>query len=104
MLPANVVAYKAIAAISSVVIVVVVWNAARLRGLDPVKAVALVGLNPVIIVFGVGGGHNDLLMLAILLTGVYVLLRQKERSERSVDRGRDRGEAHGRAPAAVRLR
>ncbi len=77
---ASVVAYKAIAAISSVVIVVVVWNAARLRGLDPVKAVALVGLNPVIIVFGVGGGHNDLLMLAILLTAVYMLLRQKART------------------------
>ena len=81
---AGVLAYKAIAAISSVVIVVVVWNASRLRGLDPVKAVALVGLNPVIIVFGVGGGHNDLLMLAILLTGVYVLLRQKRRTSGAV--------------------
>lgn len=77
---AGVVAYKAIAAVSSLVIVTVVWNAARLRGLNPVKAAALVGLNPVIVVFGVGGGHNDLLMLAILFTGVYVLLRQKERT------------------------
>ena len=76
----NVLAYKAIAAISSLVIVVMVWKAARLRGLDPVKAVAVVGLNPVIVVFGVGGGHNDLLMLAILLTGVYVLLRDRERT------------------------
>ncbi|MBV8988505.1 MAG: polyprenol phosphomannose-dependent alpha 1,6 mannosyltransferase MptB [Solirubrobacterales bacterium] len=76
----NVLAYKAIAAMSSLVIVVVVWNAARLRGLNAVKAVAVVGLNPVIVVFAVGGGHNDLLMLAILLTGVYVLLRQKERT------------------------
>jgi alpha-1,6-mannosyltransferase len=76
----SVIAYKTIAAISSLVIVVVVWNAARLRGLNPVKAVALVGLNPVIVIYGVGGGHNDLLMLAILLTGVYVLLRQKERT------------------------
>ena len=32
-------------------------------GIDPVKAVALVGLNPLIVVYGVGGGHNDLLML-----------------------------------------
>ena len=76
----NVIAYKAIAAISSLVIVAGVWNAARLRGLDPVKAVALVGLNPVIVVYGVGGGHNDLLMLALLVTGVYVLLQQRERS------------------------
>jgi alpha-1,6-mannosyltransferase len=76
----NVLAYKAIAAISSLVIVVVVWHASRLRGLNPVKAVALVGLNPVIVVYGVGGGHNDLLTLAIMLTGVYVLLRPKERT------------------------
>lgn len=77
---ASVLAYKAIAAISCVVILVVVWNGARLRGLDPVKAVALVGLNPVIVVFGVGGGHNDLLMLAILVTGIYGLLRQNGRT------------------------
>ncbi|MDQ6804225.1 MAG: glycosyltransferase 87 family protein, partial [Actinomycetota bacterium] len=57
-----------------------VWHAARLRGLNQVKAAALVGLNPVIVVFGVGGGHNDLLMLAFLVTGVYVLLQQKERT------------------------
>ena len=71
----NVLAYKAIAAISSLVIVAVVWLAARLRDLDPVRAVVIVGLNPVILVYGVGGGHNDLLMLAILLVGVYVQLR-----------------------------
>ena len=76
----SVIAYKAIAAISSLVIVTVVWQAARLRGLNPVKAAAFVGLNPLIVVYGVGGGHNDLLMLAILLTGVYVLLQRKQRT------------------------
>jgi hypothetical protein len=77
---ASVFAYKAVAAFSSLIIVVMVWNAARLRGLDPIKAVALVGLNPVLVVYGVGGGHNDLLMLAILVTAVYVLLQRRERS------------------------
>lgn len=77
---ANVLAYKAIAAISSLVVVLVVWHAARLRGLNPVRSVALVGLNPVIVMYGVGGGHNDLLMVAILITGVYVLLRSNERT------------------------
>jgi hypothetical protein len=77
---ANAFAYKAIAAISSVWIVVMVWNAARLRGLDPIKAVAFVGLNPVLIVYGIGGGHNDLLMLAILVTGLYMLLQRRERT------------------------
>ena len=36
---------------------------ARLRGIDPVRAAALVGLNPLLVIYGVGGGHNDLLML-----------------------------------------
>jgi hypothetical protein len=75
---ASVFAYKAVAALSCLAVVVLVWHAARLRGLDPVKAVALVGLNPVIVVYGVGGGHNDLLMLAILVAAIYVLLRQRE--------------------------
>jgi hypothetical protein len=76
----NVLAYKAIAAISSLVIVLVVWMAARLRDLDPVRAVVIVGLNPVVLVYGVGGGHNDLLMLAILLVGVYLQLRGNRRA------------------------
>lgn len=76
----NVLAYKAIAAISSLVIVVVVWKASILRGLNPVRAVVIVGLNPVILVYGVGGGHNDLLMLAILLIGVYMQLRGNRRT------------------------
>jgi hypothetical protein len=77
---ANVFVYKAVAAISTAVIVVLVWKAAQMRGLDPVKAVALVGLNPVILVYGVGGGHNDLLMLALLVTGLYVLLQERKRT------------------------
>ncbi len=75
---ANVFAYKAIAALSCLAIVVLVWHAAQLRGLDPVRAVALVGLNPVIVIYGVGGGHNDLLMLALLVAAIYVLLRRRE--------------------------
>lgn len=77
---ANVFVYKGIAAASCLAIVALVWHAARLRGIDPVKAVALVGLNPVIVVYGVGGGHNDLLMLAILVAGIYVLLRHRQRT------------------------
>jgi hypothetical protein len=74
----NVFAYKGIAALSVVALVVLVWHAARLRGLEPVKAVAMVGLNPVIVVYGVGGGHNDMLMLAMMVAAIYVLLRQRE--------------------------
>ncbi len=75
---ANVFAYKGIAALSCLAIVALTWKAARLRGMDPLRAAAFVGLNPVLVVYGVGGGHNDLLMLAIMVAGIYVLLRHRE--------------------------
>lgn len=74
---ANVLAYKAIAALSSLAIVAFVWNAARWRGVDPAKAAALVGLNPLLIIYGVGGAHNDLLMLAASVAGVYALVQRR---------------------------
>jgi hypothetical protein len=77
---ASALAYKAIAALSSLAIVALVWNGARRRGLDPVRAAALVGLNPLLVVYGVGGGHNDLLMLAGLTGSVYLLLQRRERA------------------------
>ena len=76
---AEVFSYKAIAALSGFAVILLVWRAAKLRGVDPVKAVALVGLNPVLVVYGVGGGHNDLLMLALLVAAVYVLLTEHRR-------------------------
>ena len=76
---ANVLAYKAVAAASSLVLILLVWRAASLRGLSPVRAAVLVGLNPVVVLYGVGGGHNDLMMLAILAAGLYVLIQERER-------------------------
>ncbi len=76
---ASAVAYKSIAAIASLGIVALVFNAARLRGVDPVRAAALVGLNPLLVVYGVGGGHNDLLMLLALVGAMYAILANRER-------------------------
>lgn len=76
---ASALAYKAIAACASLTIVVLVYNAARIRGLNAVKAAALVGLNPLVVIYGVGGGHNDLLMLVPLVGGVYLMLVHRQR-------------------------
>ena len=75
---ASVFAYKSIAALASLALVAVVWRCARLRGSDPVKAAALVGLNPLLVIYGVGGGHNDLLMLLVMVGGVYAILASRE--------------------------
>jgi alpha-1,6-mannosyltransferase len=42
--------------------------------------VALVGLNPLLVIYGVGGGHNDLLMMLALMAGVYLVLAHRERT------------------------
>jgi alpha-1,6-mannosyltransferase len=76
---ASVFAYKSIAALSCLVLVGLTWQCARLRGKDPVKAAALVGLNPLVVIYGVGGGHNDLLMLVAFVGGVYAVLASRER-------------------------
>jgi Glycosyltransferase family 87 len=81
---ASALVYKAIAAGASLGTIAIVWNAAKLRGIDPVKAVALVGLNPLVVVYGVGGAHNDLLMMLLLMAGVYMVLNQRERAGSAV--------------------
>jgi hypothetical protein len=74
----SVFAYKGIAVFASLALVAVVWRCARLRDVDPVKAVAVVGLNPLLVIYGVGGGHNDLLMLLVMVGGVYAVLASRE--------------------------
>jgi len=76
---ASVVAYKALAVLASLAIVALVWNGARLRGVDQVRAVALVGLNPLLVLYGVGGGHNDLLMLLAMVGAIYAILAYRDR-------------------------
>ncbi len=76
---AGILAYKAIAAISSLVVIALVWKLAPSRGVDPVKAVAVVGLNPLVVIYGVGGGHNDLLMLVVVMVALSLILQHRDR-------------------------
>ena len=76
---ASVAAYKLIATLASLGIVALVYNAARLRNVDPARAAALVGLNPLLVLYGVGGGHNDLLMLLAVAGAIYAILLSRER-------------------------
>jgi hypothetical protein len=69
-----------VAAIASLATVALIWNAARLRGLNPAKAAALFGLNPLVVLYGVGGAHNDLLMLALLVAAVVFALQHRDRA------------------------
>lgn len=68
---------KALAALLSLACVALVWQVARRRETDPVFAVVLVGLNPVLLAYGVGGAHNDFLLLALALGAILLALLER---------------------------
>jgi hypothetical protein len=75
-------ALKAVLALTSLATIALVWKCARLLGRDPLAAVVLVGLNPVVLVWGLGGDHNDFLMVFFIMLGFYLLLLARARAER----------------------
>jgi hypothetical protein len=72
-------ALKALLVVSSLATIALVWKCARLLGRDPVVAIVLVGLNPIVLVWGLGGDHNDFPMMFFIVLGFYLLLRERER-------------------------
>jgi hypothetical protein len=70
-------AFKAIAAVTTLACVAFTWSCAQMLGRQPMRAALLVGLNPLVLVFGVGGGHNDALLALAVLAGIWVLLRRR---------------------------
>jgi Glycosyltransferase family 87 len=62
--------FKALAGAASLGCVALVWRCARRAAVSPVFAALLVGLNPILVVYAVGGGHNDLLALLPLTAGI----------------------------------
>jgi hypothetical protein len=66
---------KAILGAVSLATIFLVWKCARLLGRDPIAAIVLVGLNPIVLVWGLGGDHNDFLMVFCMMLGFYLLLR-----------------------------
>jgi len=75
-------ALKAILAVASLATIFLVWRCARLLGRDPLAAVVLVGLNPIVLVWGLGGDHNDFLMMFFIVLGFYLLLLARTRGSR----------------------
>jgi hypothetical protein len=67
-------AIKGVLALASLATIWLVWQCARLLDRDPVAAIVLVGLNPIVLVWGLGGDHNDFLMMFFAVLGFYLLL------------------------------
>jgi hypothetical protein len=50
-----------------------VWRCARQRGFDPVAAILVVGANPLYVIYGLGGAHNDLIMMLAMMAAVSLM-------------------------------
>jgi alpha-1,6-mannosyltransferase len=69
---------KVLAAAASLGIVALLWRLAQRLDRSPVEAVAIFGLNPALVVWTVGGAHNDLLMLLLVVGGIALVLAGRE--------------------------
>jgi alpha-1,6-mannosyltransferase len=58
------------ALVASAATLALTWRCARQRGFDPVLAIIVVGLNPLYVLYALGGSHNDLIMMALMMLGV----------------------------------
>ncbi|MCW2970905.1 MAG: hypothetical protein JWO23_2032 [Solirubrobacterales bacterium] len=80
-------AMKLEALLASAGTLALVWRCARARGLDPVWAILVLGANPLYVIYGLGGAHNDLIMLLAMMAAVSLTLLAPQ------SRGRDAGAA-----------
>ena len=63
-------AMKLEALLASAGMLALTWRCARTRGLDPVRAILIVGANPLYAIYGLGGAHNDLIMMLAMMAAV----------------------------------
>jgi hypothetical protein len=68
-------AIKVALALASLGMVFLVYRCAGLLGRNQLAAAVIVGINPIVLVWGMGGDHNDFLMLFFMVLGFWLLLR-----------------------------
>jgi alpha-1,6-mannosyltransferase len=71
--------FKVLLALASLATIWLVWRCAEALGRDPRGAVVLVGLNPLVLLFAVGGAHNDFLATTAVTGAIYLLIAGRER-------------------------
>jgi len=75
---------KALTVLASLGFLALVWQCARALGRDPRYALVFVALNPIYLVYAVGGFHNDFFMLIPSLGAVALLLARRDRAAGAV--------------------
>lgn len=69
---------KLYALLASIATLTLTWRVARRRGQDPVFALLAVGANPLYVIYALGGAHNDLIMLALMMAAVALTLSDRD--------------------------
>ncbi len=69
---------KVYALLASAATLTLTWRVARRRGRDRVFALLAVGANPLYVIYGLGGAHNDLIMLALMMAAVAFTLSDRD--------------------------
>ncbi len=54
------------------------WRCARARGYDPVVALVAVGANPLWVLYGLGGAHNDVIMTFFMMAAVALVVSEEK--------------------------
>ena len=75
---------KVVTVALSLAFIALVCDCARRLGRDPRYAAVLVGLNPIYLVYAVGGFHNDFFMLVPSTAAIALLLARRDRSAGAV--------------------
>jgi Glycosyltransferase family 87 len=75
-------AMKLVALLASAGTLALVWRCARARQLDPAWAILAVGANPIYVIYGLGGAHNDLIMLLAMMAAVSLTLLERPSARR----------------------
>ncbi len=71
---------KVVTVALSLALIAIVCACARRLGRDPRYAAALLGLNPIYLIYAVGGFHNDFFMLVPAIGAVALLLARRDRA------------------------
>jgi hypothetical protein len=71
-------ALKALTMLASLGCLWLVWRCAVALRKPPLPAVVMVWLNPLVVVYGLGGFHNDFFWLLPMLLGVWLVLRGRD--------------------------
>jgi alpha-1,6-mannosyltransferase len=56
------------------------WRCARQLKMNPVPGLIVIGANPLWLIYGFGGAHNDLMMIAFMMGAVTLMLGHKDAS------------------------